>query len=734
MRSSTPLFRLVSVFVLCLTVLAAQMQTPLFAQQAAAAKSTSATDYSAPLAAIEKALDDKRKELGIPGISLAIVKDDQIIYLKGLGLRDIDKKLPVTPDTRFAIGSATKAFTSMLAAMSVDEGKLSLDDSPKKFLPYFTLRDPDAAAKITIRDLLSHRSGLNRTDLAMVSGVFNREELIKVAGMAKPTAKLGEKWQYQNVMYTAAGEAVAKAQNSTWEKLIATRIFKPLGMKNSDTSVAAMQKSSDFSLGYDYNPTTKETRHLPQREIPAAAPAGAINSSARDMAQWVRFMLNAGTFNGRRLVSEKSLDELLHKQINIAGSVDYGLGWFLRQWNGHKVVEHGGNIDGFNSQVAFMPDQKLGFVLLTNVTASPLGTIAMNTIWKNLVGEPQSTADGPIAAAGDPKAEVGTYLLAAAGVNFEVTLKDDKLTLTVPGQPAYVLQNIGGRRYKLGEPAPPGFFATFRPVKDKPNETELYLEQPQGNVVLVKLPEIRAVPYGDPVMEPSIAIDDLLAKMIAAYGGEENIRKHNSSVTTAEVDFENQGVQAKGTISARAPNLSASEMTLTALDKKLGSAVSYFDGNAGGEIVSFAPAETYTGKRLADIKAAADFYDVLDWKKNYPTITFKRIDKVNGEDVYVIERRNEKGTPITDYISTKSFFVLRRDSIIANETSGLELPNTEWFSDYRNVDGVMVPFKQVSNNIANGDIVLHVIDVKFNVEIPDNVFRKPATLSNKNGG
>ena len=734
MRSSTPLFRLVSVFVLCLTVLAAQMQTPLFAQQAAAAKSTSATDYSAPLAAIEKALDDKRKELGIPGISLAIVKDDQIIYLKGLGLRDIDKKLPVTPDTRFAIGSATKAFTSMLAAMSVDEGKLSLDDSPKKFLPYFTLRDPDAAAKITIRDLLSHRSGLNRTDLAMVSGVFNREELIKVAGMAKPTAKLGEKWQYQNVMYTAAGEAVAKAQNSTWEKLIATRIFKPLGMKNSDTSVAAMQKSSDFSLGYDYNPTTKETRHLPQREIPAAAPAGAINSSARDMAQWVRFMLNAGTCNGRRLVSEKSLDELLHKQINIAGSVDYGLGWFLRQWNGHKVVEHGGNIDGFNSQVAFMPDQKLGFVLLTNVTASPLGTIAMNTIWKNLVGEPQSTADGPIAAAGDPKAEVGTYLLAAAGVNFEVTLKDDKLTLTVPGQPAYVLQNIGGRRYKLGEPAPPGFFATFRPVKDKPNETELYLEQPQGNVVLVKLPEIRAVPYGDPVMKPSIAIDDLLAKMIAAYGGEENIRKHNSSVTTAEVDFENQGVQAKGTISARAPNLSASEMTLTALDKKLGSAVSYFDGNAGGEIVSFAPAETYTGKRLADIKAAADFYDVLDWRKNYPTITFKRIDKVNGEDVYVIERRNEKGTPITDYISTKSFFVLRRDSIIANETSGLELPNTEWFSDYRNVDGVMVPFKQVSNNIANGDIVLHVIDVKFNVEIPDNVFRKPATLSNKNGG
>jgi len=711
-----------------LTVLAAQLQAPLFAQRAATKPAVTAPDYSAPLAAIEKALDDKRKELGIPGISLVIVKDDQIIYLKGLGLRDLDKKLPVTPDTQFAIGSASKAFTSMLAVISADEGKLSLDDSPKKFLPYFTLRDPDAAAKITLRDLLSHRSGLNRTDLAMVSGVFNREELIKVAGMAKPTAKLGEKFQYQNVMYTAAGEAVARAQNSTWDKLIATRIFKPLGMKNSDTSAVAMQKARDYSLGYDYNSSTKETRHLPQREIAAAAPAGAINSSARDMAQWLRLMLANGSISGRRLVSEKGYDELVRKQMNVGGSIDYGLGWFLRQWNGHKVVEHGGNIDGFNSQVAFMPDQNLGFVLLTNVTASPLAGIAMNTVWKNLVGEPKN-ADGPTAPASDPKAEVGAYLLKAAGVSFQVTLKDDKLSLTVPGQPAYALQNIGGRRYKLADPAPPGYFATFRPAKDKPTDTELFLEQPQGNVVLVKVPAEPPAP--ETASQAPIAIDDLLVKMIAAYGGEENIRKHNSSLTTVEIDLENQGVQAKGTISARVPNQSASQLTFTALDKKLGSMVNYFDGSAGGEMVSFAPAETYSGKRLEDIKAGADFYDVLDWKKNYQKITFKRMDKVNGEEVYVIERRNEKGTPLTDYVSTKSFLVLRRDAIIANDTAGIELPQTEWFSDYRNVDGVMVPFKQVSNNIANGDIVLRVIEVKFNGEIPDSVFRKPATLPNK---
>src|SRR5688572_5258811 len=229
--------RLLSALVLCFALSASLLPLPpVAAQQAAATATATAKDYSAALAAIEQALDTKRKELGIPGLSIAIVKDDRVIYLKGLGEKDVEKKLPVTPDTRFAIGSASKAFTGMLAVMSADSGKLSLDDSPKKFLPYFTLRDQEAAAKITIRDLLAHRSGLNRTDLAMVTGMLNREELIRVAGMAKPTAKLGEKFQYQNIMYAAAGEVVAKAEKSTWDKLIASRIFKPLGMTNSDTT------------------------------------------------------------------------------------------------------------------------------------------------------------------------------------------------------------------------------------------------------------------------------------------------------------------------------------------------------------------------------------------------------------------------------------------------------------------------------------------------------------------
>ena len=723
--------RLVFALVLSLSISAALLPRPSAAQQSAKPAATVA-DYTAQLAAIEKAIDEKRKELGIPGLSLAIVKDDKVIYLKGLGVKNVEKNLPVTPDTRFAIGSSSKAFTAMLAVMSADDGKLSLDDSPKKFLPYFTLRDEEAAAKITIRDLLAHRSGLNRTDIAMVTGVLNREELIKVAGMAKPTAKLGEKFQYQNVMYAAAGEAVAKAENSTWDNLIASRIFKPLKMNNSDTTSEAMQKARDYSFGYDYNASTKVTRRLPQRAIPAAAPAGAINSSARDMAQWVRLMLSNGTIDGRRVVSEKGFDELIRKQVNIAGPVDYGLGWFLRQWNGHKVIEHGGNIDGFNAQVALMPDQKLGFVLLTNVTASSLGATAMNTIWKSFVVDPDATTKSS-EPAGDPKLEVGKYLFAAAQVDFHVNLENDKLTLTVPGQPTFPLENIGGRRYKLGDPAPSGFFATFRPVKGKESEMELFLEQPHGNVVAAKVrTEVKANPSSGPgIGEGFIPVETLITNMIKAYGGEENLRKHKSSFTTVDLDFENQGVQAKGTISSRAPNMTASEMTFMALGKKLGSVVTFFDGTGGGEVISFAPEETYSGKRLEDIRLSADFYDLLNWRNNYKSITVKRMGKVGDEDVWVLEKTSEKGTPVTDYISAKSYLVLRRDSVVVSEMAGIELPVKQLLSDYRNVDGVMIPFKTVSSNVANGDIVIRVLDVKFDVDIPDNVFRKPATANNK---
>ena len=790
------------------------------AQEAARAQASAAApaDLAARLAAVEKAVEEKRQQFGIPGLSLVIVKDDKVVYMKGLGHKDFERKVPVTPDTLFAIGSSSKAFTAMLIAMAADAGRLSFDDAPKKFLPYFKLQDPEADAKITVRDLLAHSSGLNRTDLAWISGVLNREEVIRVAATAKPTAKLREKFQYQNVMYAAAGEIAGRVEGSTWEKLIADRIFKPLGMKGSNTSVEEMKKTKDFSYGYVYEEATKETRRVPTRDLPAIAPAGAINSSARDMAQWLRLMLGGGVFEGKRLVSEKSFAELTKPQTTVQGSIAYGLGWFLRDWKGHKVVEHGGNIDGFNAQVALMPDQRLGFVMLTNVSASPLPSSAMDTVWANLVGDPEAPKP-PAAAAADTavkiESEVGEYLLEVANMKFTVAVKDGKLTMSVPGQPVYPLENVGGRRYKLG--ALDGFFATFRPAKDNPQETEIYLEQPQGNYTLKKVKAADATTagasgasaeYAGPLKEvigsyeprqgtrPPIAvevregqvalvvpgqspyplvvrekdvlgatnlpdgfsilvrrdeagrvagltlkqpgaesfwdravefksplsIEELMAKTIAAVGGEAALRKHKTMRVTADLDLLHQGVSGEVVIYARAPNAYAQDVSLVALGKKIGTIHEFFDGTQAADEGSFLPFNPKTGKELDEVRNASDFYAPLNWKTLYKTAVIRKMAKVGDEDAYVVVFTPEKGSPVTQYISAKSFLPLRQDTVATSDS--VTLPVTESFSDYRSVDGVMIPFQRVQNSPAMGDTVLKIREVVFDVPVPEESFRR----------
>jgi hypothetical protein len=294
----------------------------------------------------------------------------------------------------------------------------------------------------------------------------------------------------------------------------------------------------------------------------------------------------------------------------------------------------------------------------------------------------------------------------------DISVREGKVCLVVPGQPPYPLTET--EKNKLSSPGLPETYWIDVARDGAGNVAGIVLHQPEGRFSFRRLAKTGL-----------ISTDDLIAKMITAYGGEQNMRKHTSSLTKVEIDMESQGVQAEGEISARAPNSSASDMRLKALGKQIGTIVSYFDGTAGGELVSFAPEETYTGRRLEDIRLGADFYDVLNWKKNYKTIEVKRMGKVGDEEVYVIEKRGERGTPVIDYVSAKTFLVVKRDSVVVSDTSGVELPQTQSFSDYRMVDGVMVPFKMVSNNIANGDIVLRVADLKWDVAIPDAVFKKP---------
>jgi CubicO group peptidase (beta-lactamase class C family) len=808
-------FRSVSAFWLILALFTASFAPAALAQSATKTLQTGATvassEYVAALAKIEDQFEQKRAGFGIPGAAIVIVKDDQIVYLKGFGYKDYEKKLAVTPDTQFAIGSATKAFTGLSVMMSQDEGKLSLDDSPKKYLSYFKINDADADAKITVRDLLSHSSGLNRTDLAMVTGKLNRAELIRVAGEAQPTAKLREKFQYQNLMFAAAGEIVAQTQKMPWEKFVAERIFKPLGMTNSNLSIKEMERAKDVSFGYEFNSDTKETRRLPYRAIDEVAPAGSINSSARDMANWLRFMLSGGVADGKRLVTEAAFAELTKPQMKIAGKNSYGLGWFIQEWNGMKVVQHGGNIDGFNALVGLLPEKKAGFVILTNVSGSPFPAQMMPIIWENLTGAPNNASinaalTAPSGNGYKPDSEVGKYRFEAAGFDVEIKLIDGKLTAIVPGQPNYVLENVSGRRYKLTG-APDGFFVTFK-------DAEAYLEQPQGNYTLPRVKtdgaveaksaseslkelvgkyeseknpanaievaekdsKISLVVAGQPPYElrekskdtfnspalpddyavkakrdasgkitgivlvqpngefafnranasaetPKIAVEDLMAKVVDALGGEANWRKLNSRVSKIEFDFIHQGVKGVGTSYSKAPNLSANEGVMTALGKEIATSFDYFDGREGAQILSFSPPEKYTGKLLEDTRLNADFYGFLNWKTNYKTATVKGAGKVGDEDVWIVIFEPEKGNKNTIYFSQKTFLPLKRESFVTSATRNIDLPFSETYSDYRAVDGIKLPFRTVNSTVSMGDLVTVVKEVKHNQTIDDKTFR-----------
>jgi len=691
--------------------------------QSTAAPKPQAPDLAEALAAIERTVEQKRQQLRVPGVAVAIVKDDKVVLQKGFGLRDLERERPVTPDTLFAIGSCSKAFTAMAAVMSEDAGTLSLDDPPRKHLPYFKLQDAEADAKITVRDLLIHTSGLDRTDISWYTGVLDREEAIRVAGLAKPTALFGAKFQYQNSMYSAAGEVVARANRTSWEEFIAARIFRPLGMGSSSTSVKEMTKASDFAVGYALD--EGKARKAILRDLANIAPAGAINSNVKDMSQWVRLMLGGGVFEGTRLVSEKGFGEIVRKRISMGGPSDYALGWMLHAWHGHRIVSHGGGIDGFNALVELLPDRKLGLVVLTNVSGSGLPPAIREAVWSGLAGR----TEAPVAKPGDvlPQKETGTY--AFGDLKVEITFRDGKLHADVAGQPRYELIPLGGRRYKLGAPAPDGFFMTFRPVKEKESETELYLEQPQGNATLTKAapakdgPGLKREEGAATPSKADLTIDELMAKAIDAAGGEANLRKRESMVLHSTLDLENQGLTGESVVYAQAPNRWATTMTLIGLGKTIGTQRSYFDGAKGGSEASFAQSQPFGGRRLDDARIAADFYGILYWKTLFKTVTLKEKSKLGEEEVYVVVKTPEKGSPVTEYLSAKTFLSMRQDRALWLGTSQAGGVGSESYGDYRPVDGVMIPFHTVTQNPTLGRIVARVKEVRFNVEIPAEKLR-----------
>ncbi|HET9786964.1 MAG TPA: serine hydrolase [Pyrinomonadaceae bacterium] len=352
----------------------------------------------APLNGFDDYVNQALRAWEVPGLAIAIVKDDRIVLAKGYGVRKLGDPAPVNERTLFAIGSSSKAFTAASVAMLVDEGKLKWDDPATKYLPDFVLYDPYVTRELTVRDLLSHRSGLERGDLLWYGTEYDRDEILRRTRYLKPTWSLRSTFGYQNLMFLAAGQLIAKVSGKSWDEFIRQRIFVPLSMTASNTSIRDLKNADNVSS--PHAKFEEKIEVIPWRNIDNIAPAGSINSNVVDMAQWVRLQLAQGEYQKQRLLSSGAAKEMQTSQTVIraeppftllypeAHFLNYGLGWFLHDYRGRKVVEHGGAIDGMRAQVAMMPEEKLGLVILTNMHGSTLPLPLMFRIFDAYLGAP----------------------------------------------------------------------------------------------------------------------------------------------------------------------------------------------------------------------------------------------------------------------------------------------------------------------------------------------------------
>ena len=349
---------------------------------------------TATLEARLKEIDEYALKVGkdwpAPGFAVGIVKDDKLVFAKGYGVREMGKPNTVDEYTLFAIASNSKAFTAAAVAMLVDEGKLKWDDPVTKYLPSFQLYDPYVTRELTIRDLLSHRSGLATFggDLLWYESNYTRDEILQRVRFLKPSSSFRSRFGYQNILFMAAGEIVAKVSGMSWDAFMKEKLFQPLGMKRTVTAHADLLKADNVAT--PHNAFEGKTRVIRYGNVDNIGAAGAIKSSVAEMAQWLRLQLGRGTYDGRKFFSVERSREMWTPHTVLGGISEqseksnptrhfslYGLGWILSDYHGRLFVSHGGGLDGMISQVALMPEEKLGVVVLTN-SETPLSTVIVN--------------------------------------------------------------------------------------------------------------------------------------------------------------------------------------------------------------------------------------------------------------------------------------------------------------------------------------------------------------------
>ncbi len=379
----------------------ARSAVPLAAVPVAVLLATSVGAQRGPLRGLDAYAEDAMRDWNVPGMAVAVVKDDSVVYMRGFGVRELGRPERVDAHTSFAIASTTKAFTATAVAMLVDEGKVRWDDPVSRHVPGFSVAaDPGLSGDLTVRDLLSHRTGLPTSDVLWYASGSTSDDILRRMRFVRPFAAPRSRYMYNNNTYMLAGMVVENASGMPWAEFVRTRILQPLGMTETLTGITGLDARGNVAA--PHLEVRDTVRPIPYRDFDNIGPAGSMNSSVHDMARWIRAQLAGGVRpDGERLVSEIQQREMQTPQFLIPQSqyypaarlarpnfTAYGLGWFMQDYRGRKVLLHTGSIDGMSALLALVPEERLGFVVYLNLDHAELRHAMMYRVIDAYLGAP----------------------------------------------------------------------------------------------------------------------------------------------------------------------------------------------------------------------------------------------------------------------------------------------------------------------------------------------------------
>ncbi|MGH3679225.1 MAG: serine hydrolase [Natronosporangium sp.] len=491
---------------------------------------------------LRRIVETERERFAVPGCAVVVVAGGEVVLCDGFGSRDLERGLPVTAGTLFPVGSSTKTFTAALCAVLVDEGTLAWDRPVRDYLPQLRLADP-AAGQLTVFDLLCHRSGLPRHDLLWYAGrdTLTRDDLLRALPHLPPSREFRQAWQYNNLLYTVAGILAGQlAGAGSYEIAVRERLLDPLGMARTNFSVEQTGADPDAAWPYVAPAPGEPVKAVRYARLDLVAPAGAINSSVADLAPWLLTLLGHGVGGRPPLLSGSVLAPLRHpaaplpdgSQLAVGTPVGYGLGTIVEDYRGHRIVHHGGNIDGFSCQVSTVPEADVGVAVLSNRDGTMLRDVVPCLVYERLLGlTPSGLGERLLAkevaihrGRGQHRERTGT---ATAGLPAVRPLSDYAGRYRHPGYGDLVIDVDGaglvGRYLSLTGPLRHRHLEVFNLVVDLGGiETPLpvqFFHDLDGQVSAAELPAEPAVPpvRFDRVADTGHLTGELLDRLAGAY-------------------------------------------------------------------------------------------------------------------------------------------------------------------------------------------------------------------------